>query len=262
MDGFTPSLVASEDSSAAMLFLFQQDRLLVRGDGSLPMGRPEQYGVLAPQFLGTLAGRSAFAAAVSGDAPPSLTWRRLRSAYGTLPDAQFALAGYAYQVVEWDRTHRFCGACATPTEAHPTERAKRCPECGLTSYPRLAPAVIVLVRRERELLLARSPHFPPGMYSAVAGFVELGETLEECVQREVREEVGLEISTLRYFGSQPWPFPHSLMIGFTAEYAGGDVRVDGVEIEDAAWFSPDALPTVPPDISIARALIDASLGSS
>jgi NAD+ diphosphatase len=136
------------------------------------------------------------------------------------------------------------------------ERAKECPQCGLLAFPRLSPAIIVLVQRRHELLLARPYHFPPGLYSVIAGFVEPGETLEEAVVREVREEVNLAIKDIRYFGSQPWPFPHSLMIGFTATHAGGEISIDDAEIEDAGWFKADALPTLPGKISIARKLID------
>jgi NAD+ diphosphatase len=120
---------------------------------------------------------------------------------------------------------------------------------------------MALVHRGRELLLARSPHFPPGMYSALAGFVEPGETLEQTLVREVREEVGIEVTNLRYFASQPWPFPHSLMIAFNADYAGGEIAPDPAEIEAAEWFSPERLPPVlPGKISISRRLIDAALG--
>ncbi len=257
MTGFVPALTAPEDVGGALLFAFQGDKLLLREDGALPEGLP--FDLRNAQYLGSLNGRGAFGTSFPGEAPAGYAFKRLRNLYGKLPEGQFALAGYAYQIVEWERTHRFCGHCGALTEAHPTERARRCPNCGLTAYPRLAPAVIVLVRRGPELLLARSPHFPPGMYSAVAGFVEVGETLEQAVRREVREEVALELGEVRYFGSQPWPFPHSLMVGFTADYAGGEIQVDGVEIEDAGWFFPDALPAVPGHISIARALIDAAV---
>jgi NAD+ diphosphatase len=142
----------------------------------------------------------------------------------------------------------------------PYERAKKCPQCGLTSYPRLAPAIIVRIERDgpdsREILLAHNKRHPAGFYSVLAGFVEPGETLEECVRREIREEVGIEVKKINYFGSQPWPFPHSLMVAFTAEYANGDIILEEEELDDAAWFSPGDLPPVPPPISIARQLID------
>jgi len=172
----------------------------------------------------------------------------------------FSLAGRAIQVVTWDRTHQFCGQCGTPTESLADERAKRCPACGLISYPRLSPAIIIAVVRHtgegQRLLLARNHRFAPGRFSVVAGYVEPGETLEECAGREVCEEVGIQIKDIRYFGSQPWPFPNSLMIGFTAEYAGGEIRLEEKEIAEAGWFAADSLPGMPPKMSIARRLID------
>ena len=176
-----------------------------------------------------------------------------------LREAGFLEAGAATQVLEWVTTHKYCGRCATPTERLPDERCMRCPACGLLSYPRIAPAVIVLVRRGAEALLARGARFPLPFFSTLAGFVEIGETLEQTVAREIREEVGIEVANIRYFGSQPWPFPHSLMVGFDAEWAGGDIHCDEKEILEAQWFRADALPPIPPRLSIARRLIDAWL---
>jgi ADP-ribose pyrophosphatase YjhB (NUDIX family) len=150
-------------------------------------------------------------------------------------------------------------SCGTPTQIKGSERVRQCPACGQVHYPRLAPAVMALVRRGDELLLARSPHFPPGMHSALAGFVEPGESLEQCLHREVKEEVGVDVTNLRYFSSQPWPFPHSLMIAFTCDYAGGQLTPQPDEIEAAQWFTLDALPVLPNPISIARRLIDATI---
>jgi NAD+ diphosphatase len=140
---------------------------------------------------------------------------------------------------------------------HAEERCMVCHDCGLTNYPRISPAIIVLVRRQGQALLAHSARFPSAFYSTLAGFVEPGETLEETLEREVREESGISVTNIRYFGSQPWPFPHSLMVGFTADFAGGEIVVDGKEIMDARWFSADQLPEIPPKLSIARQLIDA-----
>ena len=173
-----------------------------------------------------------------------------------LDDAHFALAGRAIQLLDWDRCHHYCGRCGAPTQAKTGERARLCPACGLQSYPRLSPAVMALVRREGEILLGRGPHFPPGMYSALAGFVEPGETLEQCVAREVAEEVGVRVSRIRYFASQPWPFPNSLMIAFVCDWAAGDIRPQAGEIEAANWFKVLQLPKLPSRISIARRLID------
>jgi NAD+ diphosphatase len=209
--------------------------------------------------VGKLGDADAVAAPVDVDAaiPEPLTVAGLRELYAALGPERFAVAGRALQVVEWAGTHRFCGRCATPTERVPTERCMRCPACELMAYPRISPAIIVLVRRGDEALLARGVRFPGAFYSTLAGFAEVGESLEETLAREVREEVGIEVKGARYFGSQSWPFPHSLMVGFTAEWASGDIAADGSEILDAQWFRADALPPIPPRVSIARQLIDA-----
>lgn len=190
-------------------------------------------------------------------APAGMRFVRLRAAHALLPAELWRMAGRASEIVEWERAHRFCGRCGGRTVASGEALARRCTNCGALHYPRLAPAVLVCVMRGDRLLLARSPHFPARMYSTLAGFVDPGESLEEAAVREVREEVGIEITDLRYFGSQPWPFPSSLMVAFTAEHAGGELRPDPAEIEEAAWFEADALPAVPPRMSLARAMIDA-----
>ncbi len=181
----------------------------------------------------------------------------LRQVYGRLDEDLFWLAARAIQIVDWDRTHQFCSRCGTPTVQRETERSKECPKCGQIHFPRLAPAVIVLIERGDQLLMARSRHFTPGVFSILAGFVEPGETLEEAVAREVKEESGILVKDIRYFGSQPWPFPHSLMIGFTAKYAGGEITLEDSELEAAGWYAVDNLPPQPGKISIARKLIDA-----
>ncbi len=189
-----------------------------------------------------------------------LQWAGLRALFGALNDALFALAGRAFQIMDWDRSHQFCGRCGAPTVIKNGERVRVCPSCGQLHYPRIAPAVMALVRRGREFLLARSPHFPPGMYSALAGFAEPGETLEQALVREVREEVGIEVGDLRYFASQPWPFPHSLMIAFHCSHVGGEITPDPGEIEAAGWFTVDRLPqALPSPISISRRLIEATI---
>lgn len=212
----------------------------------------------APHFLGTLDGDHCYAVEIPAgvDPPAGMTFESLRSLYGAMPEDLYSVAGRAVQIVEWDRNHQYCGRCGSPAVQAPGARAKKCPECGLMNFPRLSPAVIVLVQRGDEILLARSRNFPDAFYSVLAGFVEPGETLEETVAREVYEESGIELHNIRYFGSQPWPFPHSLMIGFTAEYAGGEIRLEDPEILDAAWFRADNLPRIPGKISIARRLID------
>jgi NAD+ diphosphatase len=207
-------------------------------------------------YLGRYQGRSCFAVAASGRAQPGYALTGLRSWLGRVAAPVFYLAGRAQQVVEWDRDHRFCGRCATPMEDHAVDRAKQCPECGLISYPRLSPSIIVLVRRGDEMLLARNARWPQGIYSTLAGFVEPGESIEQTVHREVFEEVGLRVKHLRYLGSQSWPFPNSLMLGFHADYAGGEIVCQEGEIAEARWFRYDQLPGVPPGTAISRWLID------
>jgi NAD+ diphosphatase len=208
--------------------------------------------------VGQMGDRAALAAPVSEGTPlpEPLIVASLRDIYGAVSEEAFGMGARAAQIIEWATTHRFCGRCATPTERVPGERCMRCPACELTAYPRISPAVIVLVRRGDEALLARGARFPAAFYSTLAGFVEVGESLEETLEREVREEVGIDVKNLRYFGSQPWPFPHSLMVGFMAEWAAGEIRIDGREILDANWYRAGALPPIPPRISIARRLID------
>ena len=228
---------------------------------SLPQAvQPSELGVVPvrTQFLGYLKGQPCIAAEVGKGCEHSeaLAFQNLRSLYSQLSEDLFAIAARAVQITEWDRTHQYCGHCATPMTQLPTERAKRCPNCGLRQYPRLSPAVIMLIYKQEEILLARAPRFPEGMYSVLAGFVEPGESLEETVARETQEEVGIEIKNIRYFGSQPWPFPNSLMVGFTAEYVSGTITPEPGEIEKAAWFHRSAIPAVPGKLSIARKLID------
>ena len=168
------------------------------------------------------------------------------------------LTGRAIQLLDWQKNHCYCGRCGAPTVMKPGEFSKVCPACSLTVYPRISPVAMVLISRGDEILLARGAHFKPGVFSAIAGFVEAGETIEQCAIREVREEVGIEISNLRYFQSQSWPFPNSLMVAFFADYSGGEIDPDGIEIEAAAWFSRSALPMLPEPVSIARQLIEAA----
>ena len=210
-------------------------------------------------YLGRLSGTDLWAAELpAGAEPPAgMSWEGLRTLFSVLDDGHFALAGRALQLIDWDRTHQYCGRCGTPTESKRDERVRVCPACKLSAYPRVAPAVMALVRRGRELLLARGAHFPAGMYSALAGFVEPGESLEQCLAREVAEEVGVQISNARYFASQSWPFPHSLMIAFVCDWVRGELRPQASEIEAANWFDVLQLPKLPSKISIARRLIDA-----
>lgn len=262
---FVPANQPREPASPqAWCFGFVQGELLLP-DGDSPMLRPLIGTGLSSQataqhYLGTLAALDCWALALP---EPPAGWRctPLRSAMMALDPALGALAGRAAQILEWDRTHRFCGACGTPTQIKPGERARVCPSCRHSAYPRLNPAIMALVWRPGELLLARSSHFASGRYSALAGFVEAGESLEDCLHREVAEEVGVTVQDLRYYGSQSWPFPNSLMVAFTARWIDGEIVPEPGEIEDAQWFPLDALPEIPPRFSISGHLIRDTLES-
>ncbi len=267
-DDFEPSLELSLHDDA-LAYVFTGDALVLaeREPRALPWRHYRMLGIEAVRVhsIGRHQGRDHVAVSLdASDAgeltlPPGLRAAGLRQWFGELNDTDLSIAMRAIQLLEWDRTHRFCGACGARTEHMPGERARRCSSCAMSTYPRIAPAMMVMVTRGRQMLMGRGLHFPRGRYSALAGFVEAGETIEQAVVREVREEVGIEICDLRYFGSQSWPFPHSLMIAFRAEWAGGEIRIDPNELADAQWFDPAALPGIPPRLSIARALIDATL---
>jgi len=185
----------------------------------------------------------------------------LRQAYAHLPEHHYSLAGYAFQIEHWERTTRFCPVCGTSTEPVIGEHAKRCPDCSFFQYPRVSPCIIVLIYRPGQVLLTRQATWQPNMYSLVAGFVEPGESLEQCLRREIAEEVGVTVDDVECLGSQPWPFPHQLMVGFRARYAGGEIALDALELEDAKWFDLDALPTLSSPQSISRQIINWHLAS-
>lgn len=264
-DAFESLPVAPENAEAddALYFAFADDEILCVSEGGVP--RPvtrDEFRWLDVQvswkhYLGRWQQRSCYALAVHGQVPEGFARVGLRAWLGRVDPAFFYLAGRAKQIVEWRRDHAHCGRCATPMQEHETDRAMRCPRCGLMSYPRISPSIIVLVRRGEEMLLARNARWPTGMFSTLAGFVEPGESIEQTVHREVMEEVGIAVTNLRYLGSQSWPFPNSLMLGFHADYASGDIVCATDEIADARWFHYGRPPNVPPSTAISGWLIDA-----
>lgn len=264
-----------DDQSIAHVFV--RDRLVLdtRAPGWQPWAhyRAASFEAERSHVIGRLGGRvhvavgigdaDATAARLAGMAPAAgvelpagFAATGLRQLFGHIAEDHLAMALRGVQWVEWDRTHRLCGACGGATLRVAHERSRRCSYCGLLAYARISPAMMVLITRGRELLLGRNHAFPPGRYSALAGFVEAGETIEEAVHREVLEEVAVEVDDLHYFRSQSWPFPNSLMIAFTARWTAGEVRPQESELADARFFDIDALPELPPPLSVARALID------
>lgn len=261
---FISGTVPPEKIEGALGFAFSNDDLLIKteikGHVIPTLEEIEGQGIvpLRKFYMGTVDGKPCFCMELSDETPElkGMEYIGLRDVFHVAGEEMFRLAGIAIQIINWDKNHSFCGQCGEPTEPVKNLRAKRCAKCGELYFPRLSPAIIVAVVREGKILLARNRNFKRPIYSVIAGFVEAGESLEDTVVREVREEVGLEVKNIKYFGSQPWPFPNSLMMGFTAEYAGGEIRVDGEEILEAGWFSPEALPMLPDKASIARKLID------
>ncbi len=255
-------------SKPVLWFAFSGTNMLHREEGQII---PTDMDFLAEgiksiqqYYLGTYKSQHCFAIELPKvvATPKGMVFNNLRQAYGILGDELFVVAGRAIQIVDWGRNHQFCGRCGAPTDDHPDDRAKVCTKCGLTHYPRLSPSIIVRITRSNEItkddeiLLARAINWPENFYSVLAGFVEPGETLEQAVAREVMEEVGITVKNIKYFGSQPWPFPNSLMIAYVADYANGFLLPDPTEIAEAAWFPTNSLPNIPSSMSISRWLID------
>lgn len=231
------------------------------GELSLPEGEHPQWlpADISPISIGLWHGRPLRVARMSGrdPLPPPFLAEPFNATVERLDDATLTLGGMAQQILHWERGSRFCSRCGTLMQRVPGTWGKRCTPCAVEHFPHIHPCAIILVKRGDEFLLTRKPEWAPGRYGLVAGFLDFGESLEECARREVREETGVEISGIRYVGSQCWPFPSQLMAGFVAEYAGGEIRIDTTELEDARWFSPAAMPeSIPPRRSIARWIID------
>lgn len=195
---------------------------------------------------------------VAGDEHSPRMMKDLRASFDVLPFAEYQRAGKASQILNWDKNSRYCPMCGVPTQ-QVAPIAKRCPECRQEFYPRISPAIIVLIKKDDSILLVHARNFRGSFKGLVAGFLEPGETLEECVHREVMEETGLTIRNLRYFGSQPWPYPSGIMVGYTADYAGGTIKLQSEELSAGAFYRRDNLPEIPKKLSIARRLIDAWL---
>ena len=249
--------------AANSYYVFRDEKVLARKERVtlLPFSGG-QWSFLQPLAesilpIGKVPGGQGFAVEMASgfEIDNEFEWLSLRSLVGMLDDEMFNLWGRAAQLLHWQKNHRFCGRCGEKTQLHEWEQALKCPACSFSCYPRISPCIIVLVTRGEELLLARSPRFPEGMYSTLAGFVEVGEPVERTVQREIAEEVAIKVKNLRYVASQPWPFPDQLMLGFFAEYDSGEIQIDGQEICDAGWYHHCSLPTIPSEGTIAGRMI-------
>jgi len=249
----------------ARWFVFVGPRVLVTEGMQTPAIASREtlgFAVADPLYVGTIDGVPCVAAQlVTNEAPAGYAAYDLRRLYGMTSEDVWTVAALSSQLLYWAATTRFCSRTGHATERKEGEWAAVCPECGFTQYPRVSPCTITLIYEGERMLLTRQPSWPAGRYSLVAGFVEPGETLEQCVEREIQEETGVTVTDIAYTGSQPWPFPHQLMVGFTARYAGGEVVVDKSELEDAKWFTLDTLPMLPAPLSIARHIIDAHLAA-
>jgi NAD+ diphosphatase len=265
LDEFVASIVPADPQiSDSTWFVYSGYRLLVMSLGNaaaLPSLKDiEALGIEISRklYLGSYRGRPCYAAegSMPAESPSGPAFQELRTLFGQLEEPFYEIALLGVHLIEWDKGCQFCSKCRAKLIARSDMRAKECEACGRLEFPRISPAIIVLVEKEGALLLASSPRFASQFFSILAGFVEPGESLEEAVRREVREETGITVKDIAYFGSQPWPFPDSLMIGFTAQYESGEIKVDGEEISEAGWYRPDNLPKIPGKLSIARQLID------
>ncbi|NLQ18064.1 NAD(+) diphosphatase [Marinomonas sp. M1K-6] len=242
---------------AALYILLYRNQVLIEADNQflIPFTHFQPNANMSAVYCGQWHGQDIFVCRFEA-IPKGFTETGLRELLFLQDQDHYLLLSRAHQLATWDRDHQFCGRCGTPMEGkHAKEHAKMCSSCNLRHYPRISPCIIVSIRKGEQILLARGPQAPKGRYSNLAGFVEAGETLEQAVAREVREEVGIEITNIRYVSSQPWSFPHQLMTGFFADYLSGDITPAPGEIEEAAWWPIDALPSIPNAATISGQII-------
>jgi NAD+ diphosphatase len=262
---YSPSLRCPDDNpESSILFLADADKLLVKLDEDriifpgLADFAKDSLNNDELDYLGMIDGHHCFCAPYNASIsiPDAMAFRSVRTMLGSLEENISLLASRALHIALWSKKNKYCGVCGSPTQKDALERARKCTSCGNMIYPRISPAIIIAIIKGDAILLAHNKNFKGGWYSTVAGFMEPGETIEDCAEREVYEEVGVRIKNIRYFASQPWPYPDSLMIGLTAEYESGEVKPDGVEIDAAGFFRASELPETPGKTSVAGKLID------
>ncbi len=255
---FIPGTLEPAASDDALHILVHERSVAYSSERGLFRGREQLRGLDVTQsiYLGQLGAKPLYVSQLHAESAAE-ELQNLYALLGQLAEPQFALAGRAVQINDWYLHHQFCGRCGSANRLDKRERVMHCESCNLQQYPRVAPCIIVLITNGERLLLARNANFPQDLYSTLAGFIEPGESAENALSREVYEEVGLHVNNCRYFGSQPWPFPHQLMLGYFAAYEGGTINVDGVEITDAQWWHYQNLPRTPRESSISGQLIRA-----
>ncbi len=257
---FHYSPMLTDSTKPGLLFLFGTNRTIFLEELSDEYFIPEKTEIVLreePLFFGELSDFNCFAAIYpEAEDVDELTAFQYRDILEQFDDSFYPMLSRAFKLCHWNSRTRFCGQCGHRTETVGKEIARKCPECGEMYFPVIAPATITAIIKNKQILLAANRNFKPGLYSIIAGFVEAGESIEDCVRREIQEEVGIKIKNIRYFGSQAWPFPNSLMLGFIADYDSGEINPDGNEIIDAQWFDIDKLPDLPSRVSIARKIID------
>ncbi|GEA10039.1 hypothetical protein KUL49_04140 [Alteromonas sp. KUL49] len=264
---------AQLENNSALWIIFSKGSVVVReNESSLPHADVSEMAFLSeyqddihelpPLSEAAENDETVFVVDLGGEVVESVGWTTLslRALLMANQDIGFSIIGRAWQYTHFLRTHRFCGQCGAKTELVTWEMAVQCHQCGHRSYPRVSPCIIVAIHDNQRILLAKGTrHRETNMYSTLAGFVESGESLVQATHREVMEEVGVKVKNIQYFDSQPWPFPHSLMVGFIAEYDGGEIQCQENEIDDAQWFDIDDLPIIPPKLSIAGLLIERTI---
>jgi NAD+ diphosphatase len=246
-----------------MLFLIFQNQQLIVTENNLPISEKEVALIKTELHyrhkISKLHDQDIYCAEITPDylLPPPLKLLPLREALNKVAPEWYTIVSKAYAVINWDKYHLFCGRCMTETQKSEEVLERICPTCKNIFYPRISPSVIVLIHKQDQILMARSPHFSKGSFGLIAGFIEPGESAEDAVHREVAEEVGIKIKNLHYYGSQAWPFPDSLMFGFIAEYASGDLVIDHRELEQAGWYHYSDLPGRPSSkVSIGSKILD------
>lgn len=243
----------------AYWFIFHKDSLLLSNENA-PLSNAAVTEIkdrfLRQHLIAQFDNADIYCAELNDDVSiPAINPVPFKKALSMLEESWYRVAAKAYAILDWDKTHQYCGKCGEKTRHQAGTVERVCTACGQAFYPRISPSIIVLIQKGNEILMARSHHFPPGVFGLIAGFVEAGESLEEAIHREVMEEVGITIKNLRYFNSQSWPFPDSLMIGFLADYATGELTINPIEIEQAGWYTRDNMPGRPSSISIGNKLI-------